>query len=372
MNNSNAQASKINSNLAVMRNPAFDLLRVISLVGVIVMHVTSGIVEGVFSTNTDYLVKLIYNAPFHYGVPIFVMISGALFLAPGREINIKRLWKHNILRMIIVYFVWSTIYGLYDYMQYKASWKYIVWEIVNSRDHLWFLPMIIGIYAIVPILSTWIKNSSKKEIEYFIGLFLILQVICETIKVLPLPEITVYILALRNIQLVCSYVGYFVLGYYIIHIGIAQKRIKLIYVLGVLGAVMSVGATIGLAAYTKVTGFGIVDSFSILTFFWVIALFVWVNRLFDKNSCLIFEERDSSIEPHNSKINVVWAELGKDSFGAYLCHIAVIEILMSIGFSADSIPVVIGIPVYVIVIYIISSFIAAIIRRIPFIGRNIC
>jgi len=353
------------------RNIAFDLLRVLSLVGVIVMHVTSGISGGDFSVDAKYMITLIYNAPFHYGVPIFVMISGALFLAPGKEIDIKRLWLHNILRMIIVYFVWSSVYGIYDYFQYKAGWKYILWEIVNSRDHLWFLPMIIGIYMIIPIISVWVKNATEKNLRYFLLLFIVFQIICETIKVIPVPEIMLFVLNLRRIQLVCSYIGYFILGYYIVHIGVRKKYLRYIYIAGVAAAIMSIGGVLAISKYNGYASFGIVDSFSVLTFALVVAVFILVCRAFDKNSCLVADDRDSNAVK-NVKSSPILSELGKDSLGAYLCHIAVIELLMKLGFCVDTLPVAIGIPIYVIVVYLISSFISAILRRIPLLGRFIC
>lgn len=352
------------------RNPAFDLLRIVSLIGVIVMHVTSGMVGGEFTATPGYIIKLVYNAPFHYGVPIFVMISGALFLNSRREISIKRLWLHNILRMIVVYCVWSMAYGIADYLEYRGHWKYILWEFVNSRDHLWFMPMIIGLYMIVPILHTWVRNAKRKEIEYFLVLFFVLQIICETVKVLPLPEIAVFAVGLRNIQLVCSYVGYFILGYYIYAIGIRKKYLGIIYCLGGCSAVVSVAAVIGLSYYSKHAVFGIVDSYSLLTFFWVCAVFTGVCRIFDKNSCI--EESAKHTEAGGKIVSAVLSELGKDSLGAYLSHIGVMELMMKYGFRADTMPVGIGIPVYVLIVFAASSLLAALLRRIPFVGRYIC
>lgn len=370
--NSIAEAAQVNVEKYNYRNPALDLLRVISLIGVIVMHVTSGVIGADFTSDSMYILKLAYNALFHYGVPIFVMISGALFLKPEGIVDIKKLWIHNILRMTIVYVVWSAAYGIYDYLQYKAGWKYIIWEIVNSRDHLWFLPMLIGLYMIVPILSTWVKNAKPKEIRYFLILFVVFQVICETIKAVPHPELVDFILAIKNIQLVCSYVGYFILGYYLVHIGVAKRTVKLIYICGCICGALSLISLVGLSYIRNRGAFEIVDSYSLFTFGWAVAIFVAVNRFFDKNACLDEKDRTENAPRRGQKISKFMGELGKDSFGAYLCHIAVIQILMSIGYSAYTIPIAIGIPTYVVSVFIISMLIGGLLRRIPFIGRYIC
>ena len=354
------------------RKTAFDFLRVISLLGVIVMHVTSGLIGGDVSADPSYMLKLVFNAPFHYGVPIFVMISGALFLEPGKTINIKKLWTHNIIRLIIVYLLWSTIYGIWDYLQYKAGWKYIIWEIVNSRDHLWFLPMIIGLYIIVPMLSTWVHNATKKEIKYFLILFIGFQIVCETVKALPTPEIVEFIIRLRNIQLVCSYVGYFVLGYYLIHVGVSKRMVKIIYGCGIVCGILSIAALTGLSYMIGRGAFEIVDSYSVLTFGWATAIFVGVNRMYDKNSCLCKEERSSETNAKIRTTDKFISELGKDTLGAYLCHVAVIELLMTVGYNPDTLPVAIGIPLYVLAVYVISTVVALLLRRIPYIGRYMC
>lgn len=68
--------------------------------------------------STEWVIANSYNAVFRFGVPIFVMISGALFLDNGYKLNLKRLYTRNILRLVILYIVWSCIYGLYDCIGY--------------------------------------------------------------------------------------------------------------------------------------------------------------------------------------------------------------------------------------------------------------
>lgn len=354
------------------RKPAFDLLRIISLIGVIAMHVSSGVITAGAEEDPLYILKLIYNAPFHYGVPIFVMISGALFLDPQKEINIKRMWTHNILRIAVSFCIWSMGYGVQNYLHYKAGWKYLLWEFLYSRDHLWFLPMIIGLYIITPILSTWIKNAKDKEIRYFILMFCIFQIACETLKALPLPSIVGSMVELRNIQLVCSYVGYFILGYYLIHIGVARKTLKLIYCSGIVGLVSGIVLLVVLSLKLNRGVFEIVDSFTVLTFAWSVFLFVMVVRIFDKNGCLRESDRIDKSAGQCNKTYKILKELGMDSFGTYLCHIAVIDVFLSFGYAADTLPVPFGVPLYVIAVYTVGTLVAALLRRIPVIGRYIC
>ena len=55
-----------------------------------------------------------------------------------------------------------------------------------------------------------------------------------------------------------------------------------------------------------------------------------------------------------------------------MCHVAVIELLMTAGDNPDTLPVAIGIPLYVLAVYVISTVVALLLRRIPYIGRYMC
>lgn len=342
---------------------SFDILRILSTFSVIMMHVTSEYIYSLDLSSNSWLAVAVYNSVFHYGVPIFVMISGALFMNPNREIHLRNLFFHNILRMSVIYLVWSAAYGLFDFLQYKTTWKdswrFYVWEIVNSRNHLWFLPMLIGIYLLIPILSVWIRNATKENIAYFLMLFIVLQVGCVTILPLSTHEIVEFIVNLRNIQMVCSYLGYFVLGYYLIHVGVSAIMKKIIYVSFPIAFILSIISVVFISRHRGSVQVGMVDSFSALTFIIATAMFLLLYEVGNKIKI-------------TSKMSLVLENLGKDTFGTYLIHIAVLEYMMTRGYNAVVPNAAIGILVCVLICFGVSMIAAAILRRIPFIGKYIC
>ena len=123
----------------------FDLLRILACFSVVMLHAAAQFWYGKPVDSPEWLIINSYNAVVRFGVPIFVAISGALFLAPDREMNWRKLYLHNILRLVILYYVWSVFYGLFDCRSYELSQlslNDIVMEIFQSRYHLWYLPMI--------------------------------------------------------------------------------------------------------------------------------------------------------------------------------------------------------------------------------------
>lgn len=339
-----------------------DLLRILACFSVVMLHCAAQFWYKLPVTDTNWRIANSYDAVFRFGVPIFVMISGALFLSGSKEINIKRLYTHNILRLIIIYIVWSVVYGLFDCRAY--SWEIltkgdILREILATRYHLWYLPMIVGIYMLLPILKTWITNAKKKELQYFLLLFLIFQVGKQTMLAIVDSEVVSYLWGLVNLEMVCGYLGYFVLGYYIMHFGVEAKWRKWIYISGFL----SVGANIFLGDYLAQKAgeplAEIYDSFGVFTFLIVVALFVFF-------ACGLGNVN------YGEKVSKVIKEISKATLGIFLMHLVFIEYLEAFGFHSMMFAPAICIPLFAVCCFGVCMIIAAILRRIPFVGKYIC
>lgn len=340
----------------------YDILRIIAAFSVVMLHSSAQFWYELPVTDISWLIANSYDALFRFGVPIFVMISGALFLNPERELNIKRLYTHNILRIVILYWVWSCIYGLYDAKGFDTSvvsWKEYVKEMLGGRYHLWFLTMIAGVYCMAPVLQSLVKHAEKVVIRYFLGLFVVFQIGVFTVKALVWQDDLHYILNMIDIPLACSYVGYFILGYYISHVGIEKKYHRWIY----LGAVISTVANVvlgNLLALKKGSPVGdIYDSYGIFTFIIVVALYLFFEESKDKFVLTGMTEK-------------LVREVSGCTLGIYVMHVGLMEILKVAGFHPMSMPMIIGVPVFGVVCFTVCLVVAALLRRIPLIGRYIC
>ena len=109
------QISKIEDNRRIesQRIIAFDVMRIISIFAVILLHYSSQRFYISFPSS-EWEIRNIYDSMVRWGVPVFVMISGALFLDSNKKLSIKRLFTKNILRIICAFLFWSFIYLLYD------------------------------------------------------------------------------------------------------------------------------------------------------------------------------------------------------------------------------------------------------------------
>lgn len=344
------------------RKIQYDLLRIIAAFSVVMLHSAAQFWYDLDVRSTEWVIANSYNAVFRFGVPIFVMISGALFLDNGYKLNLKRLYTRNILRLVILYIVWSCIYGLYDCIGYgfaALSYKEILREMLSGRYHLWFLPMIVGIYVLLPILKSWVEHTDKKNLQYFLTLFFVLQICSETLRAFSKMDELHYILDLAKIEMACGYIGYFVWGYYIVHVGIGKKLQRAIYVSFVPAIFLNIIFG-NLLAWREGMAVGAVyDSFGIFTFLMVTALFSFAAEKGKKVSLGEVAQR-------------IVKEISAGTLGVYVMHIGLMEALKLLGVHSMMLPNVIGIPVYAALCFEICLLAAAILRRIPVIGKYLC
>ena len=340
----------------------YDILRVLAAFSVVMLHSAAQFWYELDIRSTEWIIANSYDALFRFGVPVFVMISGAIFLDQTYEVDVKRLYKHNILKLVVFYVMWSVMYRLFDIRNWdlkEAGIKAVLREFLMGRYHLWFIPMIAGIYVLIPVLKTWIENAKKKNIEYFLVLFFVFQIVSETIRALTVSDEIHYILDLFNVEMVCSYIGYFVLGYYLAHIGMGPKLKKILYIMVLPSAVANIVLGFLLAFRANEPVGLIYDCYGVFTFIIAVALFIFVC---DKG-------KNSGV---NLKGEKVWKELSADMMGVYVMHVGIMEFTKEIGLHSMMVSNVIGIPLYAIACFTVCALVAAVIRRIPFVGRFLC
>lgn len=344
------------------RNIHYDLLRILSAFSVVMLHSAAQFWYNLPITGMEWRIVNAYDACFRFGVPIFVMISGAIFLDPDRELDVKRLYRHNILRFVIMYLLWGAVYGLLDCRVFgfaNLTWKQIVKEMAQGRYHLWFLPMLVGIYILLPVLRSWILSADRRNVQYFLALFVVFQIVRTTAMTFVKNKELLHWLELGEIEMVCSYLGYFVLGYYIVHVAIPQKYHKYIYLSVIPSMVLNVLGSEIQTARDGIPNAALYDSFGVFTFCIVIAVFLFVTQ---------------KLKTHrwSEKGAAVITEVSKGTLGIYLLHIGFMEQLQARGIHGAMVPVIVRVPLLALVSFLTCYVLAALLRRIPLVGRYIC
>ncbi len=344
------------------RNVPYDLLRILAAFSVVMLHSAAQYWYELPIAGMEWKIVNGYDACFRFGVPVFVMLSGAIFLDPARKLDVKRLYRRNILRLVILYLLWSGAYGLLDCYFYGFSnltGKEILKEMASGRYHLWYLPMLVGIYVLLPVLRSWILHAQKRNVQYFLALFVVLQVLRTTVITFVKNGELLHLLELGEIQMACSYLGYFVLGYYIAHVGIPQKYHKFFYLAVIPGAAANILISNAQSIRDGIPNGVIYDSFGLFTFLIVVAVFLFVTEKAGRHR---WGRRSSA----------AIAEVSQGTLGVYLLHIGVIELLEPLGIHSAMVPVAAGVPLLALLTFVLCGAAAALLRRIPLVGRYIC
>lgn len=341
----------------------FDYLRVFATLAVMVLHVASQNWSGLDPAGYEWNVFNLYDSVVRWGVPIFVMISGALFLS--REIDTKVLYSKHILRMAVSYGVWSVFYAAVSVLKQVVygqdiSLKSVAIEIIEGHFHLWFIPMIIGLYMCTPIIKKIV--STEKTADYFLLLSFIFTFVIPQIVVMGNAILGRYSFITQaigsvksdmNMGLVTNFAFYFVLGYRLNSIELTKKQRGIIYALGAAGFVATIVLTAVASRKANAPMETYYGNFRLNVMLAAVAVHTWFK----------YRRHD------NPSVNNVVAQLSKYSFGAYLVHVFVRDVLNLIGLNTLSFQPLLSVPVIAAIVFVVSFAISFVISKIPFINK---
>lgn len=345
----------------VKRTDYFDYLRLIATLMVIFVHVTG---QGWYDTSVDsfeWNALNFYNSCGRCSVPIFVMISGALFLEGNH--SIEKILKKYIFRIAAAYIIWSVGYAIFNALMNGFDLRVLLNEIIVGPYHMWYLLMISGIYLLIPFFKK--ITESEELMKYFMILSAVFGVFIPHILKLfgvfipVLETLATKLLNDMEFHFTLGYVGFFIAGYYINKKDISKKTQKIIYVLGILGII----GTVVLSAWISMLFGEPREEFykcnSINVSLIGVALFTF-GKYYLNNINL------------SDKIKKAIRILSKYSFGAYLVHVMVIETLSHVvGLEIVYTNPAWAVPVISIIVAILSFAISGIINHIPFLNKYI-
>ncbi len=346
-----------------------DLLRIVSILAVVCVHTTCQIFNSavfemppIGSFNWD--VAAILNSFSRYCVPVFIMISGSLFI--GREVTIKKLYTKYVFRLILIFLIWSFFYS---FVYYKAATLYdVVNHTLYGAPRFGFLLYIVGLYMISPVLTAIVRN--KQMTKYYLSLcfifcFLVPQLIAlfkdsQVSQISFLVNVLSYNIERMNLQFFMGMTGFYLIGYVLANEELSPKWRKVIYLMGFAGAVVTAFMTIHIS---KKTGTAVYDWLG----------YLWVNVLFESVAVFVFFKYEVSRIHFGDRTKKLIGVVARSTLGVYLLHTAVLDVFLPnvAGINANSFNALLSVPVIVIGVFCVCSVISILLIRIPIIGKKI-
>lgn len=331
-----------------------DHLRVTATLAVVILHVSA---QNWYTTDVDTFEWQVFNffsSVVRWAVPVFVMISGTLFLS--REIPQRKMLSKYVLRMVTSFIVWSTVYVIFC--------EGGITGIIQGHYHMWFILMIAGLYTCIPFIRPIAENEDK--LKYYFALAFLFAFALPWVSTLSndfgnallIKGINAVMETVGKIDLhfVLGYTSYFVLGYYLDKIALSEKQRRIIYLLGAAGFVLTVVLDSVVALKNQQPCGNYYGNFAVNILMESIAVFTWFKyRKYDKTS-----------------LNTVMAKLSKYSFGAYLVHALILEQLADkLGLNTLSFNAIGAVLLIAAIVFVVSFVISAVLNHIPFLNKYI-
>ncbi len=216
-----------------------DELRSLAIICVIIGHVCTFFGKGSYG---NWIVSTSLISVVRIGVPLFLMVSGALLL--NRQQEMKVFFKKRARSVVVPFICWTVIFSIFglvyfsNFAGYELSINYFVnvlFGFMGISSISWFIWFLLGIYLLIPILNSFIQDKGFDGAKYLLFIIFLFSILfsvgffTDEIKNL-----------FRPIYYFINGIAYYILGYFIQHykFNISDKRLALIgFVLFIIGAI---------------------------------------------------------------------------------------------------------------------------------------
>lgn len=343
-----------------------DVLRIISIFGVIAIHVGSQLQNSIVIEGSDWNVYNLFVSAGRFSVPVYVMISGYFFLNPKKEIRISILYKKYIRRLVIAFLFWSFVYAVATTNSAILSGKpeaviIVLKRTIEGHAQYWYLYMLVGLYMVTPFLRRMLSTITQKELEYFLMLSFVFSGVVPYLGYFNYTFIQELALILNKFQisLVAGYSFYYVLGHYIGTYKIPKRMRRIIYILGASGLFVTIWGSWYFNVKTYQNGEFFQDNITAFVMFYSIAVFLFV------------QERFAHIQI-SQKAGEIISNISQHTFGMYLCHDAFNMLYFKLGiWESPTFSPWIAVPIFVSLDIVGSFIVVSIMKRIPIFRRTV-
>ena len=325
------------------RNISLDLMRILACLAVIVVHTAgTGLMPGrdYPLMSVEWITCFVWRSLSGWAVPLFVMITGSIFLDPLKDVTITKLFKNNILKLLIVLILWSMFYTFFCNGEFLP--------LGMASGHLWYLSMIIGLYLTIPIL----RYIPEKIRDYFLLVwlfFLIYDFVAKLYHVNVLQELEHYFFT--------GYVGYLLLGDWCRRHKDNTKLCVAFIVIATIVLALSICISIYMSNLHAETRSSLIHYFSPITVMMAIAVYFMCSML----SVKLIE---------CNKLQNIIKDISFNTLGIYLIHMFLLiqgytRVVRFVSNPLIFIPLIVG------GVFVLGYVITKVLKKIPFVGKYI-
>lgn len=340
------------------RIAAVDYAKTLAIVCVVMIHVSSEVLLGRQIGSAAWLEGLFWSSLARGAVPLFLMCSGVLFLDRSGGLSVRRIWKRNIPHILLALLVWAAVYKLVPHFLHEKltaeALRTILLELLcgQHEGHLYFLHIMLLVYAALPVTYTFAANADEKTERYALAFWIVSGVLLPTAKGLGLLHAFSGIFLQWPLMLAWAAIGCTWLGHFL------MNRDPL---------------PVHLAAAMLLAGFLICFAGTWLRSVRAGKLSAQLLEGLSPGPCLIAAGFFSLCirigKKENRKMERIAKALSSGSFCVYLVHLLVLRVLAHVGFSTSCFRPAVSVPFLTLLCLLGSYCIYLILKRIPWVNR---
>lgn len=202
----------------------FDHIRSVAACLVVLTHASAQWLDAACTAGMpDLIFVQLCNILSFAGVTLFVMLSGAIYLSPehkGKSCNM-RFMSRRAIRFLLLYCFWKLFYLIEnlllhpELLQTSTPKEELVLAFfrTNGKYHLWYLPMFSLLLLLVPLLYEGTQRRGACLV--YLSLFVLAAIVLPTAFLYEFP-FKYLLLDARNLfdlNYFLGYLGYFLLGH---------------------------------------------------------------------------------------------------------------------------------------------------------------
>ena len=164
------------------RQHFLDVLRVMATSAVVLLHTVTGVMDNADMSMypLEQKIFLAVRDLACWCVPVFLLISGYLFLNPERELTFDRMVHKYCKRVLLALFLFGIPYALIEMAVTEGSlrWSMLRQSVVRvmrgeSWSHMWYLYLIFFLYLLTPAIRWVLKHLSKAMVYGILAVLLV-------------------------------------------------------------------------------------------------------------------------------------------------------------------------------------------------------
>lgn len=349
---------------AKTRDIAPDVIKLIACVGVVIIHMSSYGLDIFAVGSSEWLASAFWDGLARFAVPVFFMCTGAFMLKPERELGISELYKKYFFRILWILLFWAWAYYLFSVL---GTWVLIRWHeenfLLNSIwhtlrfehfFHLYYLQILLLLYAALPILRVFTRAADKRELRYTVILWFALGIALPLLRQYPPLSALGGLWDQAEINMSWSAVGYALLGHVLYNRPVMRRELKWFVLSFCAGFAITFGGTI-IASFAS--GASVLDFMEGMS----PGPALMATGLFGAVRCLcVGKEGNKSL-----------TTLVRASFCVYLIHYFFVMVIRQLELGLELIHPIIAVPVDTAVIILGSLAGWFVLSKIPFVNKHL-